>query len=200
MSYVGEFLSFFFTVALIENIVFARGLGTSKAFMFMNDRRKLFLNAISLLAILIPASVISFFTEKIVFHLHQSTKNVIIPVINLVIVTLLYFVSVLLFSVLKKTGLTEEMLSLLPSVVYSYITLGTMFLASRQTLIFYQRIALVLGSVAGFVLATLLISYSSKLSENPNIPRVFKGLPIKLLYIGLLSLAFYGLSGHELSF
>jgi electron transport complex protein RnfA len=200
MSYIGSFFSFFFTVALIENIVFARGLGTSKAFSFMNSRRSLFIHSLSLTAVLIPATTISFFVEKAVFSLHQSTKNVIIPVINLVIVSVLYFAAVSVISFFKSTKITEEIKNLLPGVVYSYITLGTLFLASRQALIFIQRIALVLGSVVGFMLATLLISYSAVLSESASVPRVFRGIPIKILYIGLLSLAFYGLSGHELSF
>ena len=200
MSYVRDFFSFFFTVALIENIIFARGLGTSKAFSFMTSRRRLFIHSVSLVAVLVPAATISFFAEKAVFSLHQSTKNVIIPVINLVIVSVLYFAAVALVSFFRKKSLTEEIINILPGVVYSYITLGTLFLASRQALVWAQRIALVLGSVAGFMLATLLISYSKDLSENKSVPRVFRGIPIKILYIGLLSLAFYGLSGHELSF
>ena len=31
-----------------------------------------------------------------------------------------------------------------------------------------------------------------------NVPRAFQGLPIRLMYIGLLALATYGLIGHQL--
>lgn len=200
MNIVMEFLYFFFTVALIENIVFTRGLGTSKAFRFAGDKRQLFIYTVLLVVLLVPSSIISYFAEKLLSDLHQSTKNVIIPVISLLIVSILYFILSILISFIKKSNIKEELRTLLPSTVYCYITLGTLFLASRQTLVLYQRIALVLGSAAGFLLATFLMSLSMPYLESDKIPRVFRGIPIKILFIGLLSLAFYGLSGHELSF
>ena len=200
MRVIIEFIYFFFTVALIENIVFTRGLGSSKSFKYLSNKKELLFYTLSLVIMLVPSTIIIYFAEKPFKMVHQTTKSVIIPVLVVLVVTLFYFLSSFIISFLKETKLKESFADLIPSTAYSYITLGTLFLASRQNLVLFQRLALVLGSAAGFLLATLLISFSQSYIESDKIPRVFKGLPIKVLFVGLLSLAFYGLSGHELSF
>ena len=54
------------------------------------------------------------------------------------------------------------------------------------------------GSGAGYTLALLLISEGRKRIALSDVPRAFRGLPVALIYIGILSLAIYGLIGHQL--
>ena len=57
-----------------------------------------------------------------------------------------------------------------------------------------------LGTGIGFSLATFFISIAYDYLHSEAIPKAFRGFPILLIYIGMLSLAFYGMIGHELPF
>ncbi|MEG1448442.1 MAG: hypothetical protein RSC41_03840 [Oscillospiraceae bacterium] len=48
-----------------------------------------------------------------------------------------------------------------------------------------------------FLALLVILSAKTRLSYS-NIPKIMKGLPILLIYIGLLSLGIFGLFGHPL--
>ena len=50
----------------------------------------------------------------------------------------------------------------------------------------------------GFGLAVIIVGYGLTRLEYCRVPKIFRGVPIALIYLGLLSLAFYGLVGHQL--
>jgi len=64
----------------------------------------------------------------------------------------------------------------------------------------YREASFGLGAGIGFTLATFFISVAYDYLYSAAIPRAFRGFPILLIYIGLLSLAFYGLVGHQLQY
>ena len=47
-------------------------------------------------------------------------------------------------------------------------------------------------------LAVIIVGYGLTRLEYCRVPKIFRGVPIALIYLGLLSLAFYGLIGHQL--
>lgn len=54
------------------------------------------------------------------------------------------------------------------------------------------------GASAGMVAAMMLVHSGRERLEFSDLPRSFAGLPITMIYIGILSLAIYGLIGHQL--
>ena len=54
-----------------------------------------------------------------------------------------------------------------------------------------------LGSGLGYVLAVLLVTEARHRLRSRAIPKAFRGLPITLVYIGVLALAIYGFTGHS---
>ena len=54
-----------------------------------------------------------------------------------------------------------------------------------------------LGSGLGYVLAVLLVTEARHRLRSKAIPKAFRGLPITLVYIGVLALAIYGFTGHS---
>lgn len=195
-----EIFSYFLLVAFTENVVFTRGLGSSKSFRYMKDRKELLLYSGALLGILLQSSLVCFFLSGEISTLHQNTKNIIFPAVSIIVVSIFYFLAAFGVSFIKKETLKNEFLSMIPSSVYSYITVGILMLQGRQNLSLVQCIILSVGSVFGFLIATLLMSFSTPYLESNKILKPFRGTPIKILFIGLMSLAFYGLSGHSLSF
>ena len=90
--------------------------------------------------------------------------------------------------------------------------LGTMGIAALNTLVFAipfinnyaaytfaDSIGSGIGAGFAFILAASLISKGSQaISENSDVPQIFKGTPSLLIYVGLLSLAFAGFTDSTL--
>ncbi|MEG1800933.1 MAG: NADH:ubiquinone oxidoreductase, subunit RnfA, partial [Oscillospiraceae bacterium] len=56
-----------------------------------------------------------------------------------------------------------------------------------------------LGSSIGYFFAMVLISEGDRKIAHSKVPTSFQGLPITLIYISILALAVYGLTGHMIS-
>ena len=54
-----------------------------------------------------------------------------------------------------------------------------------------------LGSGLGYLLAVLLVTEARHRLRSRAIPSAFRGLPVTLVYIGVLALAIYGFTGHS---
>lgn len=87
---------------------------------------------------------------------------------------------------------------MLPMATFNSALLGAILVALHQNFNLAQTIGFGLGTGIGFTVAALLICEGQKRLELSRLPRSFRGLPATLLYIGILSLAFYGLIGHQL--
>ncbi len=49
-------------------------------------------------------------------------------------------------------------------------------------------------------MAVALVRGAQERLQSEAVPATFRGLPITLLYIGILALAIYGFTGHMLAF
>jgi electron transport complex protein RnfA len=200
MGLVIDFLYFTFVVIFTENIVFTRALGSSKIFLFLGNKKAVLrFSAITAVSAVV-SSTASYFIGRELSFLHQNVKNIVFPAIHIAVVTIVYLLLCLILGSLKGNKKAKGYYNILPLSMYNYVLFGTLLLGSKQNIVLFQRIAFSLGSVLGFVIAALVVSVSLEAINKLDIPKSFKGVPIKLLYLGLISLAFYGLSGHELAF
>jgi len=75
--------------------------------------------------------------------------------------------------------------------------LGTVLVERTQSFTLGQSLGFGLGSGLGYVLAVLLVTEARHRLRSRAIPKAFRGLPITLVYIGVLALAIYGFTGHS---
>ena len=80
----------------------------------------------------------------------------------------------------------------------SCVVLGALLVASNNNMNLWNTIAMGLGANIGYVLALLVVTEGRDRLALLDVPKLFRGLPITLLYLGLLSLAICGLMGHQL--
>ena len=92
----------------------------------------------------------------------------------------------------------KEMGALLVTASFNSCVLGTMLIVAIQSLTLPQAIGFALGSGGGYYLAVVLVAEGQRRLRNRRIPMSFRGLPITLLYLGMLALAIYGFTGHTL--
>lgn len=84
------------------------------------------------------------------------------------------------------------------NAAFSCAVLGTILIAFSGGYGFVKTVGFAFGSGIGYTAALLLVREGRRRIALSDVPRAFRGLPIMLLYIGILSLAIYGLIGHQL--
>ena len=78
-----------------------------------------------------------------------------------------------------------------------YIASIAVLVERTQSFTLGQSLGFGLGSGLGYVLAVLLVTEARHRLRSKAIPEAFRGLPITLVYIGVLALAIYGFTGHS---
>ena len=100
---------------------------------------------------------------------------------------------------LRPLGLPHRsaLLRIVPLAGLNSCVLGTVLVERTQSFTLGQSLGFGLGSGLGYVLAVLLVTEARHRLRSRAIPKAFRGLPITLVYIGVLALAIYGFTGHS---
>ena len=91
----------------------------------------------------------------------------------------------------------SALLRIVPLAGLNSCVLGTVLVERTQSFTLGQSLGFGLGSGLGYVLAVLLVTEARHRLRSKAIPKAFRGLPITLVYIGVLALAIYGFTGHS---
>lgn len=196
-----ELLAQFFTASmiaiLVENLVLSRGLGTSTVLFSARGAKPIFMFGSLLTLMTILSSAAAFGVNLLVGSL--PIKIYVRPIAFILAMTVAYYIVYLtLGRFMKSTG--EYVRRYLGYATFNCAVLGAVYLAVNGKYDLVQTIGFGLGAGIGFTLASLLIAEGRRRVEMAAVPKAFKGLPVTLLYIGILSLAFFGLIGHQLPF
>lgn len=111
----------------------------------------------------------------------------------LVIATLVQFVEM----VLKKMSpnLYNALGVFLPLITTNCVVLGVAITNIQKEYNLLETIFNGLGASIGFLIAIVCLSSIREKLELTEVPEVLEGVPIALITIGLMSLAFYGFAG-----
>ena len=185
----------FFSSMITENLIFARAIGIEE----INDRtssiRKIVLHSLVVLFICLPSVLISY---PVKYYL-LGAKNWV-PVRGLVVVLavcLCYLVEDQIFRkkhIYKKYGISHS------AALYLSVSCTSVaaVLYSLQFTSIVRCIVYVAGSCIGVMFSMLLLRSGRERLEFSSVSKAFQGLPITLIYLGILSMAIYGLVGHKL--
>lgn len=95
----------------------------------------------------------------------------------------------------------RAVLTLIHVSAFNCASLGAIMLASSiSDASLGAYLGFSIGSGLGFTLATYFVRLAYHRLSSEEVPATFRGFPITLIYIGLVSLALYGLIGHQLPF
>ena len=195
MSIIIGFISVLFSAILVENAVFARGFFASRLISDRINYEAIVLYGIISTFIILFSSVIAwcigllFGTQPLYLQFRYA-----IAVICVLIVYTIGYILVNKFAEDKEVYQTVMRSAAFGTVIY-----GCVMLSSKNFSSLFFVIAYSLGSGAGFIMATLLLHIAREQMALLNIPKAFKGLAIVFVYIGIVSLAVYGIIGHHLT-
>ena len=81
--------------------------------------------------------------------------------------------------------------------VFNCSVIGALFLCSQQGESIFTYIGYGFGTGIGFLLAAYLLYIAADRLNSPLVPAAFRGFPIMLVYVGILSLALYAFTGYS---
>lgn len=203
MREVLQALAAFFSYAVMavfaQNAVFTRALGVSRMVKLVDDGTVDTVMFGSLLcAVQLISAPLGYFAGGWIATLPY--RDYIRPLVFLGCAAIAFFVVLLFSVVIFRVEGARRAVAVLPMATFNTCILGTLLISSVQNFSLPQTIGFALGSGVGYVLAVAVVMGGQKRLESEKIPAIFRGLPITLLCIGVLSLAIYGFTGHMAAF
>lgn len=191
----------FFSYALLaifaQNAVFTRALGVSRMVQLVGDDRTssaLFGMMLCITQVLVAPA--AFFAGRW-FIAPLDNRAQLRPLVYIASIALVCLAEHLVLWLLRSLPRRSQLLRIVPLAALNSGVLGTVLVERTQTFTLGESLGFGLGSGIGYVLAVLLVTEARHRLRSKAIPKAFRGLPITLVYIGVLALAIYGFTGHS---
>ena len=196
MNTIGVAFAYAVLALFAQNAIFTRGLGVSRLIQLVGDERTSSWWFALLLCV----------TQVLVTPFAWYAGSRIAPLANRAqLRPLVYIASIAVVCVLEHAVLwlakglphRSALLRIVPLAGLNSCVLGTVLVERTQSFTLAQSIGFGLGSGLGYLLAVMLVTEAGNRLRSKAIPEAFRGLPITLIYIGVLALAIYGFTGHS---
>ena len=186
MNTIGVAFAYAVLALFAQNAIFTRGLGVSRLIQLVGDERTSSWWFALLLCV----------TQTLVAPLayFAGSQIVDLPYLACVAVVCIFEHAILRAVKGPRSGL---LIRILPIAAVNSGVLGTVLVERTQSFTLAQSIGFGLGSGLGYLLAVMLVTEAGNRLRSKAIPEAFRGLPITLIYIGVLALAIYGFTGHS---
>lgn len=188
-SEIQDLLSFFVTVALLQNVILTTGFGSSVMLHMVRKPKNIWLFS-GLLAIFSTLTVIIAYPLDRAFGTEMT--NLWRPFMMIAITAVLYVVFTLLLKWLAPNFYTRVS-RMLHMAAFNNLVTGIALICNAHFAVgLGGNIGLAIGSSLSFGILTWLTAEGIERMDNPDMPEAFRGMPSILLYVGLLGLALMG--------
>ncbi len=185
----------------LENTIFTRALGTSSILLMLRKKFNIFLFGVIMTIITLISSLGTALIKPMLDGVEY--ERYILPLAYVLIIGVVYIFTLIFCAKFLKKQM-PQIRPLIHLSAFNCAVLGALLLSTNSSIARIHSAAGIvgfgLGSGIGFTLAAYLISLAYDRLNSDKIPKAFRGFPITMIYIGILSLAFYGLVGHELPY
>lgn len=192
---VGVFFSYAVLAIFAQNAIFTRGLGVSRLVQLVGDKRtSSWWFALMLCITQVLVAPLAFYAGRLLAPLPNRAQ--LRPVVYLVCIAVVCLFELVVLK-LAKGPRSGQLIRILSIAAVNSGVLGTVLVERTQSFTLEQSIGFGLGSGLGYLLAVMLVTEAQNRLRSRAIPEAFRGLPITLIYIGVLALAIYGFTGHS---
>ena len=190
----------FFNYALLavfaQNAVFTRALGVSRLVQLVgDDRTSSWLFGMQLCITQILVTPFAWYAGSRIAPLANRAQ--LRPLVYIASIAVVCVLEHAVLWLAKGLPHRSALLRIVPLAGLNSCVLGTVLVERTQSFTLGQSLGFGLGSGLGYVLAVLLVTEARHRLRSRAIPKAFRGLPITLVYIGVLALAIYGFTGHS---
>ena len=192
---VGVFFSYAVLAIFAQNAVFTRSLGVSRLVQLVGDERtSSWWFALLLCITQVLVAPLAYFAGSFIAPLPNRAQ--LRPVMYLTCIAAVCLFELLVLK-LAKGPRSGQLIRILPVAAVNSGVLGTVLVERTQSFTLEQSLGFGLGSGLGYLLAVMLVTEAQNRLRSRAIPEAFRGLPVTLIYIGVLALAIYGFTGHS---
>ena len=192
---VGVFFNYAVLAIFAQNAVFTRSLGVSRLVQLVGDERtSSWWFALMLCITQVLVAPLVYFAGSFIAPLPNRAQ--LRPVMYLTCIAAVCLFELLVLK-LAKGPRSGQLIRILPIAAVNSGVLGTVLVERTQSFTLEQSLGFGLGSGLGYLLAVMLVTEAQNRLRSRAIPEAFCGLPITLIYIGVLALAIYGFTGHS---
>ena len=192
---VGVFFNYAVLAIFAQNAVFTRSLGLSRLVQLVGDERtSSWWFALMLCITQVLVAPLVYFAGSFIAPLPNRAQ--LRPVMYLTCIAAVCLFELLVLK-LAKGPRSGQLIRILPIAAVNSGVLGTVLVERTQSFTLEQSLGFGLGSGLGYLLAVMLVTEAQNRLRSRAIPEAFRGLPITLIYIGVLALAIYGFTGHS---
>ena len=179
-----------------QNAIFTRALGVSRLVQLVgDDRTSSWLFGLQLCITQVLVAPVAFLAGRFIAPLDYGAQ--LRPLVYIASIAVVCLAEHLVLWLLRSLPRRAQLLRIVPLAALNSGVLGPVLVARPQSFTLGQSLGFGLGSGLGYVLAVLLVTEARHRLRSKAIPKAFRGLPITLVYIGVLALAIYGFTGHS---
>ena len=195
MNTIGVAFAYAVLALFAQNAIFTRGLGVSRLIQLVGDERtSSWWFALMLCITQVLVAPLVYFAGSFIAPLPNRAQ--LRPVMYLTCIAAVCLFELLVLK-LAKGPRSGQLIRILPIAAVNSGVLGTVLVERTQSFTLEQSLGFGLGSGLGYLLAVMLVTEAQNRLRSRAIPEAFRGLPITLIYIGVLALAIYGFTGHS---
>ncbi len=194
---MSQSILFIFTTVLIGNGVFAYGLGLDWLFgkSFTGEKRSLPHGDVIIGGLW--TTLVLTVTSPVVYTIWYFLPDnmAVWGALIYVAVTAFFYLLIrggLRFIGLDKRPVLKKIAKLLPRATFNTAVLGAFITGFNTDLSLFEYMGYCSLMGLGLILAGLIVCDGVKRLSLSNVPRPFRGLPVILIYLGIISMAFLG--------
>lgn len=197
MEVLARIISAAMVSVFVQNAIFDRAFGSNVAIYASRKNGTVVGFTLGITAMTTIASLISYFVDRSMLLTEYGW--LFMPLIYVGIISALYIIGLLfLWNVFPK--LFKRVKKYVHLTIFNCTVIGALFLNSNYGSDIWTYLGYGFGTGVGFFLACFLLNIAREKLDSDKIPKVFRGYPIMLIYIGVVSLAFYSLAGYTVDF
>lgn len=213
---ISEFLLIVFAAIIFQNAIITRGLGSSKAVLLLSSNRKLLWFGGLLTVYMFFSALISWPVYQLLRGYNIASRLGLRYFYSLTTLLCAFLVFIALFYLTRAflPKIHYHLRKMRVLILFNCAVLGTILIvfSSGDTLLrtlglpsatnvgyatLVQTLGFSLGSGIGYTVALILVNEGRRRLSMSDVPKAFRGLPVTLLYVGIFSLAIYGLIGSH---
>lgn len=182
---------------VLQNVIFARAFSTDASLLSSKTYRDILKLDFVTGAVTMITAVLVWLARKFLSGL--SVWGVIRwPVYFVCLFLGCVILRAVIICIQMDNRIEKEFESLMMRVSFNGIAFGIVLIAAASYTSFIDMMLYTFGCCVGLAGAHMLVRAGQERIELSPVPRSFRGVPVLMVYIGILSLAIYGLIGHQL--
>jgi electron transport complex protein RnfA len=189
---MGDYLLLIISAILVSNIVLARYLGNCP---FLGVSQKMDTAVGMGMAVIFVVTLAGMITWVVQYAILNPLGLEYLRTIAFILVIASLVQLVEMFLQKSVPGLYRALGIFLPLITTNCAVLGIAIINIQEEFDFMQTVVFSFASAVGFSLAMVLLASLRERFPTARIPGPFAGMPIAMITVGLLALAFLGFSG-----